>query len=661
MSHKKSYFTKLLLWLLVAVMLFSNTAFAVEATVDPSFLGQNDIYFYDPSASNDCSQGVVSVGLSGSSNEAKAYNFFISKGLSSVQAAGAAGNMSIENSAFDPTVVQGGGHTDDPSSLTSGGHAYGLIQWDPGAKLINLFKQANISDPINSLSGQLNMIWWHIENTTPTGKKGFLQKYKQINDVTEAANTWQSDIEGTSHAKLDREAAAQLAYKKYSGSAPTSSSDNLGSTQGSTDPSTVCCPSSTNNSPSQNTNSSADTATGSVDVVLDPGHTAAPSVQQPKYSSQGLQIGETANGSESKGELKDMWDTAQQIKSKLESDGYSVKLTKDSINDTVTLEDRAKKADSYNGQLVVSLHSTPGTFGSKSSGWVATQKVGLYRTTKSGKKIVFNNTDVANKSQQYGGAVVAARKVSEGDAQLHDIDFTGRSDKSPGNIPIVMLLSKTPWIYNEVGQTGFNKDKYAAGLVKGIESVIKPGANPSASSGSSDTCGGSGSGAVNGSVIQTALNYAWPTYHAPNYLNLKPPYAKAVANAQQKGKYVGGGPHPGVDCGGFVTRVMQDSGVDPNYGGGGATQTQYSYMLSHPRLYKEVHPKSTADMQPGDIAIKPSEHTYLYVGTQPNFQKKIASASYSPSNTAWRSPMAGSEAPADPSYHWFRYIGGSNS
>lgn len=168
-------------------------------------------------------------------------------------------------------------------------------------------------------------------------------------------------------------------------------------------------------------------------------------------------------------------------------------------------------------------------------------------------------------------------------------------------------------------------------------------------------------GAVSGNIVQTAVNYAWPEYHAPNYFNLKPSYAQAVANAQQKGKYVGGGPHPGVDCGGFVTRVMQDSGADPNYGGGGATQVQYNYLVSHSNLYQEIHPKNTSDLAPGDIAINPSEHTYLYIGKQSGFETTIASASYSPSNTAWRSPMAGKEAPADPSYHWFRFKGGTQN
>lgn len=169
-----------------------------------------------------------------------------------------------------------------------------------------------------------------------------------------------------------------------------------------------------------------------------------------------------------------------------------------------------------------------------------------------------------------------------------------------------------------------------------------------------DGCGGSSSGAVSGNIVETAMNYAWPTYHAPNYTKLEPAYAAAITKAQAAGKYVGGGPNPGVDCGGFVTRVMQDSGVDPKYGGGGATDAQLAYLIGNPK-YKELKNPTSSDLTPGAIAIKTSGggHTYLYVGKQQGFQTQVASSSYSPSNTAWRAPMAGQETPADPAYRWF--------
>ena len=41
-----------------------------------------------------------------------------------------------------------------------------------------------------------------------------------------------------------------------------------------------------------------------------------------------------------------------------------------------------------------------------------------------------------------------------------------------------------------------------------------------------------------------------------------PAYAAAITKAKAEGQYVG---NDGVDCGGFVTRLMIDSGFEPNY------------------------------------------------------------------------------------------------
>lgn len=176
----------------------------------------------------------------------------------------------------------------------------------------------------------------------------------------------------------------------------------------------------------------------------------------------------------------------------------------------------------------------------------------------------------------------------------------------------------------------------------------------SGASGVSDTATcGSGDGAAVGNAVQTAINYAWPQYHAAPFTTKKPSYEKAVQAAQAAGKYVGGLQYPGVDCGGFVTRVMQDSGVDPDYNKDkGGTKVQRAYMIASGK-YTEIHPASTADMKPGDIAVN-DDHTYMYVGKNPGFESDIASASVSFTGQSWRAPMAGHEKPADPNYRWFR-------
>lgn len=176
---------------------------------------------------------------------------------------------------------------------------------------------------------------------------------------------------------------------------------------------------------------------------------------------------------------------------------------------------------------------------------------------------------------------------------------------------------------------------------------------------SPDACSATLSGSAQQRIIQTIVKYAWPDYHSPNYFDMKPEYKAAIDTAIKNGEYVGGEDHPGIDCGGFVTRVMRDSGADPNYGGGGATSEQIKYLNAHPELYENLGTKSsTKDLQPGDIAIV-NGHTFFYVGSVPGFNENGASASFSPSNTAWRAPMASATIFKDSNgtYNWYRIKG----
>ena len=169
-----------------------------------------------------------------------------------------------------------------------------------------------------------------------------------------------------------------------------------------------------------------------------------------------------------------------------------------------------------------------------------------------------------------------------------------------------------------------------------------------------DSCDSIGDGAAAGNAVQTAINYAWSNYRAKGTegaLTLKPSYKKAVDAALAKHEYVGGTRYDGVDCGGFITLAMKNSGVDPKYGDGGNTTLQLKYLETSGK-YTEIKNPTSADMVPGAIAIKAGDgvsgHTYMYVGENPGFETKIASASLDS-----RAPMAGMEVAADPEYRWF--------
>lgn len=390
---------KLLLIIAVAIIPIATISFSTEPVyaIDERFFSLNDILYYNPDDTGLCpSTTSGTTALSGSNNLEKIYNYMIGKGLSDFQAAGIVGNISQESQG-NPLRAQVGPDTQDPSVFGTAvgvGRAWGIIQWDAGGRAIDYAKQAGIAAPIYELSTQLDLVWWHMNNTTPTSAKNFLPALKATTTLEEATLLYEQKMEGA---------------------------------------------------------------------------------------------------------------------------------------------------------------GTP------------------------------------NMPNRYTAAKLALSYVKSG--------ASGVSNTS--------------------------------------------------------TCGGSGSGAAVGNAVQTAINYAWPEYHSPPYTVLKPSYAQAVAAAQAAGKYVGGGINPGVDCGGFVTRVMQDSGVDPAYNqANGPTVSQLNYALSSGK-YTEIKPTSTADMMPGDIAIN-STHTYMYVGQNPGFATDIASASYSTTGASWRSPMAGHEKPADPNFRWFR-------
>lgn len=145
-----------------------------------------------------------------------------------------------------------------------------------------------------------------------------------------------------------------------------------------------------------------------------------------------------------------------------------------------------------------------------------------------------------------------------------------------------------------------------------------------------------------GTLQELTLKYAWPTYHQASFVEMMPDYATAVQQQKASGKYAGGINYPGVDCGGFVTILMQNSGFEPNYNSGkGGTTTQEAWVKSHGWVLLNASEDTyieTNILQPGDVAFV-TGHTFVYVGNIPGFDSNIASASLDE-----RAPMAGRES-----------------
>ena len=89
------------------------------------------------------------------------------------------------------------------------------------------------------------------------------------------------------------------------------------------------------------------------------------------------------------------------------------------------------------------------------------------------------------------------------------------------------------------------------------------GAAPTTSTTGASACPVAQVGAGGSSAIIAKIKeYAWSSYISGR-MTKKPEYAAATSAAAKRGEYTGS--CAGVDCGAFVTRVMRDSGADPNY------------------------------------------------------------------------------------------------
>lgn len=679
--------------------------------ISPSEYGEQRIHWYDPAACNPSSAtNAISGSVNNGSNEDNlkhVYSYMLGRGLTDIQAAGVVGNIAHE-SGGNPGKVQasysskigGVSNTTDTEVVRAMGtdvgvgKAWGLIQWDAGGRAIAYAERAGITGPIGDMSTQLDLVWWHMNVETPTAKKNFMQEYTKVNELRAAVESYERGMEGAGDRAIPaRVKAAQLALDTY----PKTPMAGLSQTVGGQVPSAastscVCVENPT-------------TSTGTVDVVIDPGHVGK-NTRGPDTIDAATQvyIGETYNP----GETEEVWAVAEGIKNILESKGYTVALTKDSFDAQTDHRKRAEIANNANAQVAVSLHTDQGI------NWVTPQEVGLYRVNKKGEQVKFTDAAVAQKSKEYADIMVSERqKVGNSGVKINRLSFSSE-DRGPyfseGNISNVQLFSKVPWVYHEMSRSNYSRDKYINGVANGVMAAVKPRSTsvvppengvsieqvsnstndttqPDVSQPPTDdtteavvttpapamptTSTPGACGAASGDVVQTALNFAWPDRRPAPYTKKKAQYDTATQAAIAAGRYVGGLNHPGVDCGGFVTRVMQDSGADPDYNiKKEATGGQLRQLTERKDMYTEIHPQSTADMQPGDIAVR-SGHTYMYVGsglTGSNedgspapFTSDIASASVSFFGTGWRAPMAGGEKPADPKYRWFRLKGVSAS
>lgn len=536
--------------------------------------------------------------LTGNTNAEKIFNYLIDYAdLTDNQAAGAVGAMMLESGGNTLNI--------DPTAENPNSHAYGIAQWQ-GSRKTRLIDFANKKGGDKS---DLVIQVQYLKQEMESNINGYVNAdFKKQKSLFDAVKYWTDNFEG-----LSGDASLQLYSDRLTNAKTVKNAVNGG------DPSTGDPTSSAPVTASGSCSCPDSTAVDGKTVVIDPGH-------GPSKTTTDAATGLTMVESDNQPEGHDVWEVANKIKDDLSKDGYNIILTKKSEDDNVTFRQRAEVADNNHAALALSIHGDPGL---PDPGEIFVQKVGLYRGSGS-NKTVFKDADVAQKSQQYAQTFKEERqKVEGGNVVIKDNSFDGRAGLEPGNIPMVQLFSKTPWVYNEE-KMPFNKDKYAQGLENAIKKVVGSGGG-SAPSGASSGCA---SGAVPGDLLATVKNYAWAdtvNKGDPGDLDGKdydpykprPEYKQAYDDAVARGQYGGGGY---TDCGAFVTRAMIDSGFEPAYnsnGKGGNTIDQGKWLAAN---WQKLSVSSTKDLQPGDVAIS-SSHTYMFVGHIDNFAGNSASAS----------------------------------
>ncbi len=153
--------------------------------------------------------------------------------------------------------------------------------------------------------------------------------------------------------------------------------------------------------------------------------------------------------------------------------------------------------------------------------------------------------------------------------------------------------------------------------------------------------------------------YVWPEYKGKPFLERMPDYADAVEERNKNGLFVGS-THGvlGIDCGGFVTTLVVNSGLDPDYNknNSGISSGQLPYLKANQDKWELVNPdwnteiKDESVLTPGDVAFVECnstpydhcKHTYIYIGEVDGYEYHIASASFSEYDNG-RAPMAGRE------------------
>lgn len=254
-------------------------------------------------------------------------------------------------------------------------------------------------------------------------------------------------------------------------------------------------------------------------------------------------------------------------------------------------------------------------------------------------------------------------------------------------------------LHPTMGQTTPNNMWSASGSTTSTDSATGATTDPSAAAALSVAESGCSPSGVNSpgtgeGFVAKVTAYTWPyewrNGPSPDRAAAKPTtltaeYKRAIDQAKATNLYVGAN---GVDCGGYVTRLVRDSGLDPTYNNikngnieGGPTATQSKYLQTSGKWRKIESGQPSSYYRPGDVAMQDG-HTLIFVGDIASFwsvdtrtnkpvppselakvpkanQRRVLLASASQD---LRAPMADKdERVGSSAYTWYRYNGGTDT
>lgn len=217
-------------------------------------------------------------------------------------------------------------------------------------------------------------------------------------------------------------------------------------------------------------------------IVIDPGHSGH-SIRH-RNKATGLIDFDYPN----QPEMTEVFGISTCVATDLRHIGYQVILTKKNVDSTVSLTRRAQIANQAHADLAISVHddhTQTGSFQAVYSQRGITHD-GRYHPMWRGSganRTVFNRPGVAKKSARYTRLIAEARsKAQHQPVQITEEDFTGRSGLEPGNLALVQLLAKVPWVYSESGAKTHGsttepltieaETAYATGILDGIVAAV---------------------------------------------------------------------------------------------------------------------------------------------------------------------------------------------